>query len=505
MKLKRSFIGTVVLLAAMLFVFAGSTQAEAKGNNGSSATTAVKLVVDDRLSSEMSYVMNGTSYVPVAPIAAAIGGTVENAKGKTNVQWGDTTITLTSGSKKVTINGDVILLPQAATTIKGKLYMPFKAVSGVFGINAVYHAADKKMILTTAHKEAIIYGYAVDKNGQPVQQGFITFRSQEEPPIEYIATITNGYYRIDVPEGAYSATVLQKNNVPARTTKLSGYMVTVKNKDRVFLGVSQPQPDLTINVHYEDGKLVESGSLVIYTSSSVEQVVVYKGQADFSIENKGQILFDRITIDHANNEQWDVYAVYDADPEREHAVVDVTLHPVNVRLQVKQNGDPLKLEGSIMLSDPSLTENSLCDYKLVNGEAAMYLPQGSYEWIDYWTYNDAGLHVQVSKKFEVADVKTPMTVAVDIVGNKVQGVVQSSEGVPLKGGILFFSLSSDPSHAHVGLATVDFINGKYSVILPDGTYSVTYSSGDSSHEDSFIDSYVVTNGKAVSPIIVIPS
>ncbi|GMK39914.1 hypothetical protein PCCS19_29690 [Paenibacillus sp. CCS19] len=448
--------------------------------------------------------MNGTSYVPVAPIAAALGGKAANANGKTNVQWGGTIVTLTSGSKKATINGDPVPLTQAATTIKGKLCIPFKSVSGIFGINAVYHAADKKITIATSHKEAILFGYAVDKNGQPVQQGFITFRSQEESPTEYIATIANGYYRIDVPEGTYSATVLQKNNAPYRSTKLSGYTVTVKNKDRVFLGVSQPQPDLTINVHYEDGKPVESGTLVMLTSSGEERAAIDKGQADFSVEEKGQIFFNRIEVDHANNEQWDVYMVYEADPEAGNALIDVIVHPVNVRLQINRNGVLFKQGGSIMLTDPQL--NRSFDYKPVNGEVALYLPRGSYTWNDYYWGNDERiLFVQISKKFEVTDVKVPMTVVQDIAGSEVQGVLQSSSGEPMKGGTLWFSLSSDPSQTNVGLAMVDFSNGKYGVILPDGTYTVTYSGGSSSQRYSITDSYVVTNGKAVSPNLVLPS
>lgn len=503
MKLQRSFIGTVALLLVLVMglVFEGSTEAAAK--SGNNATTALKLVIDDRLSSEMSYVINGTAYVPAAPIAAALGGKVVDAKGKTNVQWGKTIVTLTSGSKKATINGDMVPLPQVATTIKGKLYLPFKAVSGMFGIDAVYHAADKRIDLMTSHKEAIIYGYAVDKDGKPVQQGSITFWSQEASPIGYTAKITNGYYRVNVPEGTYSAKVLQKDNAPARTVNLTGYTVTVKKQDRVFLMASQPKPDMTINVHYEDGKPVKSGTLVMLTSGGEARVAIYQGKADYSIEEKGQLFFDRITIDHADKQQWDVYSVYDADPEQGHAVVDVTVHPANVRMQVKQNGDLLKLEGSIMMSDSQL--NGLYDYELVDGEAAVYLPQGSYEWIDYWTYNDSNLHVQVSKKFEVTDVKVPLTVVTDLLGSKVQGVLQSSEGEPLKGGILFFSLSSDPTHAAVGLATVDFTNGKYVIVLPDGTYSVTYSDVYSSVKHAITDSFVVTNGKADSPNLIYSS
>ncbi|MBD3920259.1 copper amine oxidase N-terminal domain-containing protein [Paenibacillus sp. PR3] len=502
--MKRSFIGTVILLLALLLGFEGSTQAAVKSSNGNNATTALKLVIDDRISSETAYVMNGTSYVPVAPIAAAIGGKVVNANGKTNVQWGGTIVTLTSGSKKATINGEPVPLPQVAATIKGRLYIPLKAVSGMFGINAVYHAADKRMILTTSHNEAIIYGYSVDKNGRPVQQGFITFRSLGASPISYTASVTNGYYRVDVPEGTYSATVLHKNNVPARTTDLSGYTVTVKNKDRVFLGVSQPQPDLTINVHYEDGKPVESGTLVMMTSGGEERATIDKGQADFSVEEKGQIFFNRIEIDHANNEQWDVYAFYDADPERLNAVVDVIVHRANVRLQVNQNGVLKNVDGSIMIGDSQLM-GRFYDYKLVNGEAAVYLPQGSYQWTEYWTGNDSFLYVNPRKQFEVTDDKVPMTVVTDIIGSKVQGVLQSSEGSPMKGGTLYFSLSSDPSQGTVGLAMVDFSNGKYAVILPDGTYSVAYAGGSSSDKYIVTDSFVVTNGKAVISNLVVPS
>jgi len=503
MKLQRTFIGAAVLLLVLLFE--GSMQAAPKGNNSTNAITPVKLVIDDRLSSDMAYVMNGASYVPVAPIAAALGGKVVNTNGKTNVQWGKTIVTLTSGSKKVTINGDIVPLPQVATTIKGKLYLPFKAVSGVFGINAVYHAADKKMIIKTSHKEAILYGYAVDKTGQPVQQGYITFTSQAEPPIEYIGTITNGYYRIDVQEGTYSATVLQKNNAPYRRTNLSGYTVSVNNKDRVFLGVSQPQPDLTINVRDENGEPVESGTLVMLTSAGEERATIDKGQADFSVEEKGQIFFNRIEIDHANNnEQWDVYAVYEADPEVGNAIVDVIVHPVNVRLQINRNGVLFTKGGSITLTDPQL--NRSFDYKPVNGEVALYLPQGLYTWNDYYWGNDERvLFVQISKKLEVTDVKVPMTIVQDIVGSEVHGVLQSGSGELMKGGTLWFSLSSDPSQNNVGLAMVDFSNGKYGVILPDGTYTVTYAGGGSSDKYAVTNSYVVMNGKAVTPNLVVPA
>lgn len=499
MKLQRLFIGMVVLL--LVLVFEGSAQAAPKGNSGNNAMTAIKLVVDDRLSKETSYEINGTAWVPVAPIAAALGGKVKNSNGKTYVQWGKISVTLTNGSKKATINETGVLLPQVPITIKGKLYLPFKAI-GMFGINAVYHAADKRMILTISHKEAILFGYAVDKDGQPVQQGSITFLSQEASSIGYTAKITNGYYRVEVLEGSYLANVLQKDNAPARTVNLSGYAITVKKQDRVFLPVSQPQPDLTINVHYEDGKPVESGTLVIQTGGGEAKVAIYKGQADYSVEEKGQLFFDRIAIDHVNNQQWDVYATYDADPERGHVIVDVTVHPVNVRLQVKQNGVLLNVEGSIMLSGGlQSVGNGSYDYNLVNGEVSLYLPQGSYIWIDYWTMNDTRLHVQVSKKFEVTDVKAPVVVIADILGSKVQGVLQSSDGSPMKGGILFFSLKSDPKHANVGLAVVDFSNGKYEVILPDGTYTVTYT--DSNGQKHAITDYVVTNGKAVSPNLTI--
>ncbi|MWC30293.1 copper amine oxidase N-terminal domain-containing protein [Paenibacillus sp. MMS18-CY102] len=499
MRRHRWMIVTAVIL--LIFVIKGSVEAAAGGKEGTGQSTAwLKLTIDGRPIADKPYLNKGTTMVPVAPIAAALGGKVEDAIDKTKVQWGDMAVILASGTKEATINGGEVLLPEVPVKLNGKLYLPFKAIVNVFGINAGYKPNEKTVELTTKNKKAIIYGYAVDKYGQPVTRGEIYLSSFSPKLVGYELRFWNGFYRIEVEEGTYSARL----KINDYTFNLPDINVQIRNNDRVFVHLAQPKPNLMINVHYEDGQPVEYGSLVLRLNGREAKIEIDQGKAEYKVSEKGQLFIDEISVNNSNYNEWDVYELYDVDPNERNKAVDVVVHRPNVRLQAKNNG---KLQnGAMELQYPQLAMQFSPLYNLWEGEIVLYLPIGTYHWVNFTSYSN-GQKFKIDKAITITDenVNTATVIVWEMPDSFISGNVQFMKGSSAIAisdiDELVFSTVADFSVPPVASVSIE-PDGSYDAYLPDGNYYVFYRSIGKMLQ-IISDMFVVADGKAASPNFVI--
>ncbi|PWW00864.1 copper amine oxidase-like protein [Paenibacillus cellulosilyticus] len=487
----RTAAALMLIMALLVSAIGPASAAEAASTQ--TQLTEVKLVIDGITSTakEKAYVADGRTMVPIAPVAKAVGAKLETVQRGVKVTIGGIVIVLAAGSKQATVNGQPLLLSAAPLKKGTSLYIPFALLGNLLGLDAVYNNSKKSVEIKTSHSQAIVYGYVVDKNDQPLKQGTVDVWSNDSTNM-YTASIVNGYYRLNLPEGRYKQILIHSGGSSSWDEDVSRDSFEVKKEDRLFMRLAQPQPNLTIHVQYEDGTPVKSGKLNVIGKVYAPWVEIVNGTALYTVKQQEYLFIDQIMIEDASAGQWDVYERFNADPARTHDTMTVTVHKPNVHLKVQDGGSPVQ-SGTITILDSTNPTVQKYQHWIDNGEDALYLPDGDYQWIDYSMMNDTG---------EVYDIHLAITIRKGTAANPtlihqlplhtVKGNLIANNGTSLANGFVSFT--------PVGTVGVPIAScrvnadGQFSLRLGDGAYTVSYTDS-TGIERQLNDIFVVSRGQ----------
>ncbi|GMK40500.1 hypothetical protein PCCS19_35560 [Paenibacillus sp. CCS19] len=488
MRSRTNRAAAAVMLILALLVGAMSEAAVAEAASGQAVQTDLKLVIDGKAAAEKAYVLEGRTMVPLAPVAKALGAKLETTTRGVKVTLGTTVIVLTAGLKQASINDKTIVLPAAPLKKGSGLNLPFALLGNLFGLDAVYNASKKSVEIKTTSSNATVYGYVVDKYGKPVKKGVVDFYYDSGM---VTAPITNGFYRISLPAGKYEQKSIHSLGESIWQDDVSGESLELKKGDRRYLYIAQSQPNLTLQVQYEDGTPVKSGQMLVMGRYSMGYVQIVEGIALYSVKQQEELFMDTIEINGAANGKWDVYEKFNVDPANAHDTKKVVVHKPNVRLKINSSGSTIN-SGAVTIVDAMNATTQIYQHLIHNGEDAMYLPDGEYEWIevDLYNFNEVyGVHQKIRVRDGVAEEPVLSYLLPD---NVVTGKVIANDGTSLANGYLSFV----PANGSLPAATCKVnANGQFSARLLDGSYSVTYydSFGFTRELEEMV---VVSNGKA---------
>lgn len=96
------------------------------------------------------FIKDGRTLLPIRALIETLGGTVQwNAQTKTaTVALGSRTMALTVGSTKALVNGSPVTLDVAPMIVKGRTFLPLRAVAENLGLDLAWEAATQTISLT---------------------------------------------------------------------------------------------------------------------------------------------------------------------------------------------------------------------------------------------------------------------------------------------------------------------------------------------------------------------
>jgi len=209
------------------------------------ASTGIKIVVDGRdlVLDQPPIIKSGRTLVPLRAIFEALQAVVDyNPTTKTiTAKKGNTTVTLTIGSKSATINGTSVTLDVEAQIINGRTLVPVRFVSEALGEDISYDPT-KKQVTVTTKLEAVsnlqLKDIADNGDGRDLQVSFNKVTDESKV----------GHYRIYVVklERAYSFNLTMANQSSYYTTsyktgsnQLINLTQTTRDTDGELLKVDQ--------------------------------------------------------------------------------------------------------------------------------------------------------------------------------------------------------------------------------------------------------------------------
>lgn len=494
-KLNQAMAAAMLILA--LLAGAMRDAAVAAAASGQASLTDLKLVIDGKIVVEKAYTSDGRTMVPLAPVAKALGAKLETTTKGVKLTLDNTLIVLTAGLKQASINNKTLVLPSAPMKRGKELNIPFALLGNLFGLDAVYHTSQKSVEIKTKSSNATVYGYVVDKEGKPVKKGAVDFYTNDHMRM-YAAPITNGFYRTSLPAGEYEQKSIHSLGDAIWQDDVSGESLQLNKGDRRYMYIAQSQPNLMFQVQYEDGTPVKSGQMLVMGRYSMSYVQIVEGIALYSAKQQEELFIDTIEITGASNGKWDVYEKFNVDPAIAHDSKTVVVHKPNVRLKINSSGSVIN-SGAVTIVDAMNATTQIYQHLIHNGEDAMYLPDGEYDWIEVDLYNFDevyGVHQKIRVRSGVAEQPQLSYLLPD---NVVTGKVIANDGTSLANGYVSFV----PANGNLPAATCKLnANGQFSARLLDGSYTVTY-------YDSFgltrelDDRIVVSNGKAEPADLVV--
>ncbi|PZD97036.1 hypothetical protein DNH61_04755 [Paenibacillus sambharensis] len=104
----------------------------------------------------LPFVDKGTTYVPVREFVKAAGARLDWST-KTNritIKKGNRTVNLTPGSQEMTVNGQVVRIPNGSKLVRYTTYLPFRSVTEALGISFELWNTAKPIINLNVHSSA---------------------------------------------------------------------------------------------------------------------------------------------------------------------------------------------------------------------------------------------------------------------------------------------------------------------------------------------------------------
>ncbi|WP_317970464.1 stalk domain-containing protein [Paenibacillus sp. CCS19] len=514
MRLTRVYV-LLVALALLSSATAGSVvRAEEAGG-----LDWVKLYMDKALSKDKAYTEQGQWMVPIQSVIQG-KGSVKFAGEKAAIRISGLTIELTTGSVEAKVNGERIVLPAAPEKQAGKWYMPSQIIKYLFGFQVTEAAGkDAKVSILRTRGPAAVFGYAEDRNGEPVKDGLISFCTGNYNYLCLVENVKDGFYRAELTVGVdYSLVKLSgyENNYPIWEDIVDTTSFKLKLSDHRFRRYVQPEANVTIQVVYEDGKPVNSGSIDIAAGVNSSPYQIKNGQVQYSVSEKTVLRVTSFKAEGAKKGVAGIYGAFAVDPSKAPITLKAVIRLSTVKLRVIAPG-VFRGGVSFFIQRISPVESTLSDVSLSGDlsvapsegpELEVSLPDGEYAWS--YSLPLEGMSYRADRTFVIRNGKAAEAEYVEELPRlAVTGQVKGSDGSTVSDTYLAFWKAGTPRIGldYWGSASASCrtsSTGTYSLRLQDGEYTVVVYDSTGTRR-TINEKVTVTDGKANITALTLPS
>jgi Copper amine oxidase N-terminal domain. len=513
MRLNRVY-SLLLVLALLSSATAGNVvHAEAAGG-----FNWVKLYINKALSKDKAYTEQGQSMVPIQPVIQG-KGSVRFSGENAVIRISGLTIELTIGSVEAKVNGERIVLPAEPEKKAGKWYMPSQIIEYLFGFPITEAVGkDAKVSILTTREPAAVFGYAEDRNGEPVKDGLISFCTDKDNYLCLAADVKDGFYRAALTVGVdYSLVKLSgyENNYPIWQDVVGTTSFKLKQSDHWFRRYVQPEANVTIQVVYEDGTPVNSGSIDIAAGVNSSSYQIKDGQVQYSVSEKTVLQVTSFRAEGAKKGVAGIYGVFEVDPSKAPNPLKVVIRQSTVKLRVIAPGVNrggiaffIKRAYPVMSSSDAAMSGLLTVAPTEGPELEASLPDGEYTW-SYSLLLEGGTY-RAERTFVIRNGKAAEAEYVEELPKQaVTGQVKGSDGSTVTDGNIAFWKSGTPRVGvdYWGSASANCrisSKGTYSPRLKDGEYTVVVYDN-AGTQRTINEKVTVTNGKADITALTLPS
>ncbi|QHT58839.1 copper amine oxidase N-terminal domain-containing protein [Paenibacillus lycopersici] len=410
---------------------------------------------------------DNSAYIPVRAAMEYMGAQVSYAGSTITVTRGTTTVAMQPNAPAFTINGISMLATASPMIIGGSTYLPIRMFGSAFGYDVEYQPAARAVVLHTPGEDAVVYGFAGDADGSPIRNGILHLQPSAAGAPVIDAPIHNGFYRVKAAPGAYAFAGFE-DLASGEKLKTDAAPFTLAAGQTVFYPLAPSQAGFKVTLYKTDGMPVRKATATFNTSHGAVDVKIRNGIGYLDFHEPGSYTFNYLTIDDGSSELLDIYYPFKIEGDGTAGPLDLTAHTPNIVGQVS-NEAPSGY-GSMGIFDDSDSSEPGSNFvqPAPGGAFAFYLPDGRYEWSDYY---DGGIreHFDVRQSFIVANGVPDRALAWSKPAINLQGTAATGEGEQLSGGYLYFRDAA--AGKEYGAWVQD---GRYACYVPDGTYDLVY-------------------------------
>jgi predicted DNA-binding protein with PD1-like motif len=310
---------------------------------------------------------------------------------------------------------------------------------------------------------------SIQKGSVKVTTGNINLVSQNgNERIYYNSQIENGKFSMYLPDGTYT--------VEGYYDELIQKFVSVRYTFKVEKGKSYPNPlnivipadNVTGSIQKGSVKVVK-GNISLFSQSGNEKIY-YNSQivnGQFSMYLPDGIYTVNDFYDEVNQKNVSVTYTFKVEKGKSNPnPLNIVIPADNVTGSI-QKGSVKVTRGNVSLISQNGNERTHYNIQIVNGQFSMYLPDGTYTVEGY--YDELiQKHVSVRYNFKVEKGKSnPNPLNIVIPADNVTGSIQKGSVKVAKGTISLIQNGNERIYFNSQIE-----NGKFSMYLPDGTYTV---------------------------------
>jgi hypothetical protein len=444
--------------------------------------------------------------VPLQSVVQAARGNLKIAGQNAVIKLEGLTIEITANQTEAKANGERIVLPSAPEKKIGRWYIPIQLLEAWFGLHVTKIEEPHPVIsINTVRGPAAVYGYAADRNGNPVTEGWISFCTSDHLCMAY--QVEEGLFRAALELGTvYTQVKLSayQNNSPIWKDVVETTEIKLSKSDYLFRRYMQPASNVTFQVQYEDGKPVNGGTIEINNGRDSSPYRINNGDVLYSISGKAKLRVTYFKEDGESTGTQGNFGTFNVDPANGPITLKVIIHKPNVSLRVNAPEGMTDSLTFFMFNEdiipmPNPNEIPLADRIYIfhgNGwNLDVNLPDGEYTW-SYSLMKDGGSYSPDQRIIVRGGRATESVYVDDLPATTVEGQIKASDGSMVSGGHLsFYKVGSLRSTATCSISST----GTYSIRLKDGEYIVKVQDKD------FAEHIIVSNGKANVTTLTFPS
>jgi hypothetical protein len=381
------------------------------------------------------------------------------------------------------------------STIYDQATKKTKKSSFVFEIRSAKLAAPKSAMALVMDETDNQKGIIV-KGGKPIQNGYLFIHPSSSEGYFYYPAIQNGKFTTYLKDGTYSVDgyydETQQQNVPLeKPVKL---VVSGGKSNASNLNI-QLKADNFIGTVYKAGKAIKKGTIYAKNDQFTRVISIINGKFTAYLAD------GTYTVQKARDEI--AYLDYEFEPITVKVEDGKLISSQSIQIHILEdnvNGIFTTSSGVVKSGAFNVQDKNGRDFKfpITDGHFSMHLPDGIYTIGTIFDYS--GGNKVVDYTFTVKDGKLlgESSLLIKIQDDNITGQVTIG-GAPAARGFVRIS------GAKGGFYTSDVINGRFSILLPDGEYKITEFENVSTQQKLSLSIKFIVTGGVTSPIeITIP-
>ncbi|MDQ8738069.1 copper amine oxidase N-terminal domain-containing protein [Paenibacillus sp. LHD-38] len=385
-----------LLFICLFFTLAPQVEASQTGN----ITPKLTLYLNGTKVAVTPFLKDGTVFIPIRAAMEYLHAKVDFSEKKIIIDRADAQIIMEPGKTLVTINGESVMVTTPPIIVKGSTYVPLRFVGNALGYEVLYQPASKKVLLSTAGNQAVIYGYVENIDGQAVQQGTLLIEDVADQ-VTYEAPIRNGFYRLNTAPKTYRFKGYWDSYSGRSQTVNVQEPFELSSGQTVFYKLTPSQLGFKITLLDPAGNPIAKTAVSFNSSHGAIYVNIRNGIGYLGFLEPGNCNFNDADIKDEDKTAYDIYHSFTIDESGNASSLNILAHPPNVKGQIL--GESKAGYGNL---DICSAEDDDCSVQAAPGGAfSFYLPDGNYKWSSYYD-STIRQHFEVNLAFSVSSGQT---------------------------------------------------------------------------------------------------